>query len=120
MVELKTNLKEVKTPDLGITCKIALTYGDKLAMQEALFSGVKVDIDDNGKKTNQGIDPSVMIKRTKVVLKSGIKEWDLTENGSPLPITEENILRLSEADGDFLYDEISKLGGEVSPEAKKK
>lgn len=122
MPTLKKNWKKVTLPKSGAECQIGITFGDKLAIQEATLAGFKLTLDENGKaQTTNEFDGSVLQKKTRILLENGLKAWDFTdENGKPLPVNWENIALIESADADFLVKEISKILEGITEDDKKK
>ncbi len=77
-------------------------------------------IGTKGENKEQKVKGELFQKETQVLLESGLKEWDFDMGGQPAPITWENIQKLSKKDGDYLRNEIAKLGLDEIPATTKK
>lgn len=89
------------SPEFFVTMKRVASYGDQLAAQNAML------------QVQQGLGGTITkyewAAYVRALTARLITEWNLSdENGSPLPITAENIDRLRQDDGEFLASEAQK------------
>jgi len=112
-------LKEIKLPESGATCKIALTYGDICDIEDALYGSIEMEI---GTDAKQKLNAGALTKEKEMILTRGLRSWEFeSEDGSPLPITYDNIRQLTRKDGDFLHASIRRIYEfKVKDEDKKK
>jgi len=63
-----------------------------------------------------------LTKEKEMILTRGLRNWEFeSEDGSPLPITYDNIRQLTRKDGDFLHASIRRIYEfKVKDEDKKK
>jgi hypothetical protein len=96
----QTDQVDLPTEGYWVRLKKRATYGDQLAAQSAML---KLDAANPG--TVSQMEWSAYIQALTV---SMTVEWNLTdENDAPLPITAENIAKLSAEDGQFLATEVT-------------
>lgn len=113
-------LQEIKIPNTdGGICHIGLTYGDICDIESGLYGKVEFE---TGKDAKQKINGSALSTEKELIMTLGIKSWNFTDvNGATLPITMENIRKLSREQGDFVYTELRKLYEiKATDESKKK
>lgn len=122
MPELKTQLRleEINLPVSKAKCKIGLTYGDQLKLQNAILGGMKFKLGQDVQQ-DQEIDGEYLAKDGENKILAGLKDWDMEIDGKKAEINWENISMLDPVDGDFLKEAIAKLSAKPTPaEVKKK
>ena len=106
----KLFLKEIKLKNSGGIVKVGLTYGDQLEIQQVLMKDLSMTMVDGKSSSTTSISGELLLEETRAMMTRGIKEWDFTEeDGTPLPITWDNIQLLDKEDAEMISTELLKI-----------
>jgi len=119
MPKLSTlGLKEIKLTESQVTCFIGMTYGDYLSIEREVNESINIK---TGKDVQNEVNGKVMSAEKEKLLITAVKKWDIEDdNGAILPISLETISMLPVADGEQLYEEVSKLHKKKTDDQTKK
>jgi len=85
-------------PASGAVVQLSMSYGDKVAINRAVFGSAAIS--DDGKTSFTG---EVAVDLSRAVCEMALKAWDFTdEQGAPVPVSWDAIGRLDPKDGDAI------------------
>lgn len=117
----KVATQPVVLPATGITCHIALTWGEKKQIENFWTKDIKISVGSSGAEKSGSLDGSMLEEQNKLALQLAVKSWDAEETaGVPLPLTVENMMLLPSEDGAVLQSAINALLGYTNEEETKK
>jgi hypothetical protein len=127
-MRLQPKYHSILLPESGVTCRVFVSYGDRLAIDEVLTRDMKFSlskkkeegqseeeiakkIEEQLSEQEQFITMGQLNEQSRVVISRCVKNWDATdEEDKRIEPTADNILNLlSDNDGQFLYKEINSL-----------
>lgn len=105
-----------------VKIKRAFSRGDELALQRATIGNARAGVVDGGALDMSTVEVNIgdMMEAAEfAALQIAIKSWSFTFNGEPIPVTPENIRKLSAADVGIIKAAIDERnGGDLTAEGK--